>query len=139
MSIVTERAYSSKNPTLDVETISALKLYLSCLESQRPRAVHGSISQAFLIFTDACFESDSSNVKADLGAVLVASSGKVTHFFSANLKDDLVFDINKSQRKTIMCELELFAILCAVTVIDWRQFITNCAVVVYTDNDAARD
>ena len=41
LSIVTGHAYSSKNSTLDVETISALKLYLSCLESQRPRAVTG--------------------------------------------------------------------------------------------------
>ena len=45
--------------------------------------------------------------------------------------------MNKSQRKTIIFELELFAILCAV--IGWKQFITNCAVVVYTDNDAVRD
>ena len=62
----------------------------------------------------------------------------MTHFFVANLKDDLVNDINKSQRKTIIFELEFFAILCAV-VIGWKQFITNCAVVVYTDNDAVRD
>ena len=120
-----------------METISALKLYLSCLESNRPRAVHRSISQVFLIFTDACFEPDSSSVKAGLGAVLVTSSGKVTHFFLANLKDNLVSDINRSLRKTIIFELELFAILCAL--IGWRQFITNCAVVVYTDNDAVRD
>ena len=45
--------------------------------------------------------------------------------------------MNKSQRKTIIFELELFAILCAV--IGGKQFITNCAVVVYTDNDAVRD
>ena len=137
LSIVTEHACSSKNATLDVETVSALKLYLSCLESQRPRAVHRSLSQVFLIFTDACFEPDSLSVKAGIGAVLVDSYGKVTHFFAANLKDDLVNDINKSQRKTIIFELELFAILCAV--IGWKQFITNCSVVVYTDNDAVRD
>ena len=100
LSIVTEHAYCSKSATLDVETISALKLYRSCLESQRPRAVHRSISQVFLKFTDACFEPGASSVKAGTGAVLVDSSGKVTHFFAANLKDDLVDDINKSQRKT---------------------------------------
>ena len=77
LSIVTEHAYCSKNATLDVETISALKLYRSCLESQRPRAVHRSISQVFLIFTDACFEPDSSSVKAGIGAGLVDLSGKV--------------------------------------------------------------
>ena len=77
-------------------------------------------------------------MKAGIGAVLVDSSGKVTQFFAANLKDKLVDDLNKSQRKkTIIFELELFAILCAV--IGWQQFITNCAVVVYTDNDAVRD
>ena len=46
-------------------------------------------------------------------------------------------DINKSQRKTVVFELELFAILCAV--ICWKQFVTNCAIVIYTDNDAVRD
>ena len=114
-----------------------MKLYRTCLESQRPRAVHRPISKAFLIFTDACLESDASSVKAGIGAVLVDSSGKATHFFATSLKDNLVDDINKSQRKTIIFELELFAILCAV--IGWRQFITNCAAVVYTDNDAVRD
>ena len=137
LSTVTEHEYCSKNATLDDETISALKLYRACLESQRPRAVHRSISKVFLIFTDACFEPDASSVKAGIGAVLVDSSGKVTHFFAASLKDSLVDDINKSQRKTIIFELELFAILCAL--IGWKQFITNCAVVVYTDNDAVRD
>ena len=52
LSIVTEHAYCSKNATLDDETISALKLYRTCLELQRPRAVHRSISNAFLRFTD---------------------------------------------------------------------------------------
>ncbi len=96
LSIVTEHAYLSKNATLDAETISALKLYLSCLESQRPRAVHRSISQVFFIFTDACFEPDSSSVKAGIGAVLVDASGKVMHFFAAALNDWLVNDMNKS-------------------------------------------
>ena len=53
LSIVTGHAYFSRNSVLDSETISALKLYFSCLESQRPRAVHRSISQVFFIFTDA--------------------------------------------------------------------------------------
>ena len=105
--------------------------------SQRPRTVHRSISKVFFILTDSCFEPESSSVKAGIGAVLVDSSGKVTHFFSTNLRDNLVDEINKTQRKPVIFELELFAILCAVIV--WKQFITNCAVVVYTDNDAVRD
>ena len=131
LSIVNGHAYSSKNATLDAETISALRLYLSRLESQRPRAVHRSISQVFFIFTDACFEPDSSSVKAGIGAVLADASAKVA------LGDVLVNDINKSQRKTVIFELELFAILCAV--IGWKQFVTSCAMVVNTDNDAVRD
>ena len=81
LSIVTGHAYSSKNATLDVETISALKLYLSCFESQRPRAVHRSTSQVFFIFTDVCFEPDSPSVKAGIGAVLAGASGKIMHSF----------------------------------------------------------
>ena len=137
LSSVTGNAYSSRNATLDVETITALKLYLSCLESRRPRAVHRSISQVFFIFTDACFEPDSSSVKAGVAAVPADACGKVTHFFSVALGDVLVNDINKSERKTVIFELELFAILYAVIV--WKQFVTNCAIVVYTDNDAVRD
>ena len=129
VSVVTEHAYCSKSATLDVETMFGVAKTSSCSPVE--------ISQVFLIFTDACFEPGASSVKAGTGAVLVDSSGKVTHFFAANLKVDLVDDISKSQRKTIIFELELFAILCAV--IGWRQFITNCAVVVYTDNDGVRD
>ena len=122
-----------------METISALKLYLSCLEPQRPRTVHLSISQVFFIFTDACFEPESSSVKAGIGAVPADSSGKITHFFSVALEDVLVNAINKSERKTVIFELELFAILCAV--ICWKQYVTNCGIVIYTatDNDAVRD
>ena len=120
-----------------MENISALKLYLSCPESQRPREVHRSISQVFFIFTDACFEPESSSVKAGIGAVLADSSGKITHFFSVALEDVLVNAINKSERKTVIFELELFAILCAV--ICWKQYVTNCGIFIYTDNDAVRD
>ena len=76
-------------------------------------------------------------MKAGVGAVLADACGKITHFFSVALDDVLVNDINKSERKTVIFELELFAILC--TVIGWKQFVTNCAIVVYTDNDAVRD
>ena len=69
--------------------------------------------------------------------MLADASGEITHFFSIALDDVLVNDINKSQRKTVIFDLELFAILCAV--IGWKQFVTNCAIVVYTDNDAVRD
>ena len=74
-------------------------------------------------------------MKAGIGAKL--ADGKTTHFFSVALDDVLVNDINMSQRKTVIFELELFAILCAV--IGWKQFVTYCAIVVYTDNDAVRD
>ena len=104
LSIVTEHAYCSKSASLDDETISALKLYRTCLMSQRPRTVHRSISKVLFIFTDACFEPESSNVKAGIGAVLVDSSGNVTHFFSTSLRDNLVDEINKTQHKTVIFE-----------------------------------
>ena len=85
LSIVTGHAYFSRNSGLDSETISALKLYFSCLESQRPRAVHRSISQVFFIFTDACFEPGSSSVKAGIGPVLADSSGKTNAFLFSRL------------------------------------------------------
>ena len=137
LSIVTEHAYSTRSSTISAETADALRLYLSCLESQRPRVVQRSISQVFFIFTDACFEPEALDVKAGVGAVLVDSTGKVMHFLAACVEDQIVQEINKSQRKTVIFELELFAILCAVMV--WKQFISGCAVVAYTDNDAVRD
>ena len=69
--------------------------------------------------------------------MLADASGKLRHFFSVVLEDDLVNAISKSGRKTVIFELELFAILCAV--ICWRQYVTSCASVIYTDNDAVRD
>ena len=69
--------------------------------------------------------------------MLADASGKLTHFFSVVLQHDLVNDINKSGRKTVIFELELFANLCAV--ICWRQFVTSSSIVIFTDNDAVRD
>ena len=69
--------------------------------------------------------------------MLADACGRLTHFFSVILEDDLVNDTNKSGRKKVSFELELFAILCAV--IYWRQYVTNCARVIYTDNDVAGD
>ena len=64
-------------------------------------------------------------------------SGKLTKFFSAELNDKLVQSINKTKRKTMIFNLELFAILCAVRC--WKQCVSNSAVVIYMDNDAVRD
>lgn len=45
--------------------------------------------------------------------------------------------INKTKRMSVVFDLELFVILRAVRC--WRQCVTNCAIVIYTDNDAVRD
>lgn len=76
-------------------------------------------------------------MKAGIGAVLVDLAGTIARFISASMKDEIVAAIKKSQRKTIISELELFTILCAVVV--WKQFIAGCAAVVYTDHDTVRD
>ena len=76
-------------------------------------------------------------MKAGIGAVLVDLAGTIARFISASMKDEIVAAIKKSQRKTIIFELELFTILCAVVV--WQQFIAGCAAVVYTDHDTVRD
>ena len=59
--------------------------------------VHKSISQVFFVFTAACFEPESSSVKAGIGAVLADASGKLTHFLSVVLEDDLGKELNFKQ------------------------------------------
>ena len=49
----------------------------------------------------------------------------------------VVKPINKTKRMSVVFDLELFVILRAVRF--WRQCVTNCAIVIYTDNDAVRD
>ena len=56
---------------------------------------------------------------------------------SLNWLTSLLEARNVSHKKTIIFELEVFAIWCALNV--WAQYIESSPLVVFTDNDAVRD
>ena len=58
-------------------------------------------------------------------------------FFFVEMPAALLQQINISQRKTIICECEFFAVLCSMLI--WKRDLHQCNVVIHTDNDGVRD
>ena len=65
------------------------------------------------------------------------AKGNCVRFFSELVSTSLLEARNVSHKKTIIFELEFFAIWCALNV--WAQYIESSPLVVFTDNDAVRD
>ena len=116
--VVTKHAYSMCGVDLDDPTVSALKLHRTLISSSSPRTLDVSKSGVWFVFTVACFDPETFS---GVGAVLVDSNGKFQHFFSQEIRVELLKMINVTSRKTAILELEFFAIFCSFRV--WRNFL----------------
>ena len=128
------KAYSMCGLDLDDPTVSALRLHRTFISASAPRTLDVSKFGVWFVFTDACFDPESFS---GIGAVLVDGNGKMQHFFSQEICDDLLEVINVTSRKTAIFELEFFAVFCPFRV--WRNVLKGAQLVVQTDNDGVRD
>ena len=131
--VVTKHASSMCGADLDDPTVTALKLRRTFISLSSPRPLDVSKSGVWFVFTDACFDPETFS---GVGAVIVDSNGKLQHFFSQDIRDELLKMINVTSRKTAILELEFFAIFCSLRV--WRNFLKIAQLVVYTDNYGVR-
>ena len=137
LAVVTQHAYGSESSTLAEAAIHALSRFRDMLVNGVPRMISSKATTTWFIFTDASHEPHESEPFSGVGGVLVDQLGCRRRFFSERLSPDLLCDINVSRRKTIIYECEFFSVLCAM--IDWKDFLHQCNVVIHTDNDAVRD
>ncbi|CAL1148965.1 unnamed protein product [Cladocopium goreaui] len=132
LAVVTQHAYGSESSTLAEAAIHALSRFRDMLVNGVPRMISSKATTTWFIFTDASHEPHESEPFSGVGGVLVDQLGCRRRFFSERLSPDLLCDINVSRRKTIIYECEFFSVLCAM--IDWKDFLHQCNVVIHTDN-----
>ena len=137
LAIVTQHAYSAESAKLSPEAMASMQRFLAMIESDKPRLISKSSSRTWLVFTDASHEPDSDRPLGGIGAVLVDECGVKRRFFSEEVPQSLMEQINVTRRKTLIFECEFLAIFMALY--SWRDTLRGCKVLMYTDNDAVRD
>ena len=134
---ITEHAYGSSDSQISPETKVALERFLLRLSESAPRVIDAARQVPFFLFTDASYEPDSKCWKAGLGGVLVNHQGQLVRAFSTCASEDICLALGSGHKKTIIFELELLAVCCAFKV--WSQVFRSSPLVVYVDNNSARD
>ena len=137
LAVVAGRACAGTGPNLAPRAVSALRLYVDMLLNQGPRELVRSSSHTWFLFTDACFEPESSDVCAGLGGVLIAPNGRPHAFFACNLSNQQIKRLNPNTSKTIIFELEFLAVLCAFAL--WSTKLYGSQIVAFIDNNGVRD
>ena len=134
---VTKHAYESKTQFLAPSTVVALDTFVSCLRENRPRVIKSRWPEGFIVCTDASFEPTCSDWPAGLGGVLYSETGKPLACFSFKLSLEMLKQLGWPDRKTIILECELLAVLVSMEV--WGGILNQSPVIFYIDNNAARD
>ena len=93
----------------------------------------GSLTEHVHIYVDASFEDDG---YSGIGGVMYDMSGAPVAFFSEEILSDLVEEVKAMHQVSIIQELEMFALLAAMTL--WEGMIENTRVVVFTDSESVR-
>ena len=81
------------------------------------------MSGVWFVFTDACFDPETSS---GIGAMLVDSNGKLQHFFSQEICDELLRMTNVTSRKTAISELVLCNLLLLPSVAECSERSSTC-------------
>ena len=137
LAVVTRHAYSAESAVLSSEAMTSIRRFLAIIESNKPRVISRSASRTWLVFTDASHEPDGDRPLGGIGAVLVDERGAKQRFFSEEIPQSLMEQINVTKRKTLIFECEFLAIFLALY--SWKETLHGCKVLMYTDNDAVRD
>ena len=128
---VTFHAYGASSAKVSAAVLASLAIYKKPLCIDVPREVQTQSSKMYIIFADASFEPDHPSWQAGIGAVLRSSDGAFKSFFSEHVGMDCRAVLNKTERKTIIFELDFFTV--------WSELLCDAQVTLYTDNDGVRD
>lgn len=115
----------------------SLQRFAESLKLAVPRLIQVAASDAWYVFTYACFEPTSDIPFWGIGGVLINSAGSFVSFFSQRLSAQDLRALGWGPSKTVIFEAELLALVIALSV--WKPFIRTSLVVCYVDNNSARD
>jgi len=103
-----------------------------------PRKIIAGTNKPRFVFTDASFEPSDASWPAGVGGVLYDENGKALRHFSYCLdKNDLAVLGFPDHKQTVIFEAELIAVIVAVKL--WKDDLLDRPVVIFVDNNSARD
>ena len=112
-----------------------LELFSDFLKTGPPREISSSTSEAVHIFTDACYEKDSTAWACGIGGVAVSSCGVWQHF-SLPIDPSHRQMLGEGQKKQIIFEAETLAAVVALAV--WSSQIKFKRCVLYVENEGTK-
>ena len=98
--------------------------------------MQASHNERLFVFTDACYE-PGAEWCSGLGATVFDATGTFIAFFSMHVDAKGRQALGEASKKTIIFELEFLAVLTAL--VQWKEILRNRPVVMYLDNNVARD
>ena len=112
-----------------------LDLFVDFLKTGPPREISSSTADALHIFTDACYEKESTTWVCGIGGVAVSTCGVWQHF-SLPLSNEQRVALGELQKKQIIFEAETLGALVALGV--WSRQIRFRRCVLYVDNEGTK-
>ena len=137
LDLISKHAYESQSPELEPQALEALSTFVQCLRTNRPRVIQSKWQDQFLIFTDASFEPTNVDRTAGLGGLLFNSAGHPLVYFSFVLSTSDLEKLGYPPKKTVILEAEMLAMLIAIDI--WGPILFGCPVIIFVDNNSARD
>ena len=133
---VTRHAHESGAEHVSDDLWTSLFRFRNCLQASRPHAVQASHNERLFVFADACYE-PGAEWCSGLGATVFDATGTFIAFFSTHVDAKGRQALGEASKKTIIFELEFLAVLTAL--VQWKEILRNHPVVMYLDNNVARD
>ena len=137
MDALNKHSVDGGDEKLTQEDVSSLLRFVNMLSARRGRCISSSAGRPWTLYTDACYEPTAKSWKCGIGAVLISPDGYPAAAFSHSLSDDDMNQLGAKQKKSIIFEAELLAMVVAMSV--WRPYIAHCPLLVFIDNNSVRD
>jgi hypothetical protein len=137
LDVLNNHAADKCEDTLTIDDTVALRRFANMLEARRGRCISSAAGRPWMIYTDACYEPTATSWICGLGAILVSPDGIPAAMFSTCLSEEQMVKLGSKNKKSIIFEAELLAMVLAIKV--WQPFVGRAPLLVFIDNNSARD
>jgi hypothetical protein len=135
--VLNDHASEKSQGDLTDQDVLALTRFTEMLKARRGRCISNAAGSPWMIYTDACYEPTARTWKCGLGAILVSPDGIPAAMFSTCLNEHQMAALGAKSKRSIIFEAEMLAMILAIKV--WQPFIGHKPVLVFIDNNSARD
>eukprot|EP00434_Breviolum_minutum_P031926 symbB.v1.2.028233.t1/scaffold2972.1/size66174/2 len=119
---------------LQESTLQALSDVAERIEKAHPRLVDCYTEDTYLMFTDACFDSEAK--EGGIGGVLIDKHGTVVSWFGQRVPRTFCESFMAENQEQAIGELEAFAVLTGLDL--WKKTLKSKHLICFVDNEGAR-